>query len=176
MVYFPRANYMALDTGQHQDMVSRMVQKVDVKKSTWGSNVINQHTGVDPDIDEETAVAKLLFESSYSNKEGFVKNTTENVMRDTGQYYDTHDMILVKDVRGKVIMMSISLDTTASKVYGVHTTVIYIWDKEAKVVYNRKNSWDQCKFEDPDHRMVTTIWNLKIYQTEVFVREAFKMK
>ena len=84
-----------------------------------------------------------------------IKNTAEKVeTKDTGQYYD---IFMVKDVRGEVFMMSISLDTTASKVYGVHTTVIYIWDKEAKVVYIRKNSWDQCKFEDPDHRMVTTM-------------------
>merc|ERR1711888_273749 len=89
-----RANYSELDTGQHQEVVSNMVQviaieggkqgtivleKVDVKKSTLESNVTNQHTGVDPDIDKETAVAKLLFEGSYSNKEGFVKNTTEKV-------------------------------------------------------------------------------------------------
>ena len=72
-------------------------------------------------------------------------------------------MIMVKDLRGEVILMSINLDTTASKVYGVQMTVIYIWDKEAKVVYNRKNSWDQCKFEDPDHRMVTTMTLLVRY-------------
>ena len=84
--------------------------------------------------------------------------------KDTGQYYDTHDMIMVKDVRGEVIMMSIDLDTTASRldsrtaseVSGVQLIVIYMRDKEAKVVYIRKNSWDQCKFEDTDHRMVTT--------------------
>ena len=99
-----------------------------------------------------------------------MKNTTENGMRDTGQYYDTHDMVMVKDVRGEVIMMSIDLDTTASRgyyvrldsrtaseVYGVQTIVIYIWVKEAKVVYYRKDTWVQCKLEDPDHRMVTTM-------------------
>ena len=67
-----------------------------------------------------------------------IKNTTEKVeMKDTGQYYDTHDMIMVKDVIGVVIKVSIDLDTTASKVYGVQTIVIYIWVKEAKVLYFR---------------------------------------
>ena len=171
MVYFPRANYMALDTGQHQDMVSRMVQKVDVKKSTWGSNVINQHTGVDPDIDEGTAVAKMQYEGSC--KEVLVKNTTEKVeTKDTGQYYGMHDIFMDKDMRGKVVMMvpSIDLDRTASWVYyvrldsravsevnGVKTLEVYDLVKATKVVYYRKDTWDQCKLEDPDHRMVTTM-------------------
>ena len=58
-------------------------------------------------------------------------------MRDTGQYYNTHDMIMVKDVRGETI-------------------VFYIWGKEAKAVDYRQATWDKCKFEDPDSRMVAT--------------------
>ena len=72
----------------------------------------------------------------------------------------------------KVIIMQPSLDLnrTASgvysirpdsravgEVYGVQKIVIYIWVKEAKVVYYKKDTWDKYKFEDTDHRMVTTI-------------------
>ena len=182
-----RANYSELDTGKHQEMVSKRVQKialengkqgtialekVDVKKSTLESNVINQHTSVEPDIDEETAVPKMLYEGSYSTKELFVKNTTEKVMMDTGQYYDTHDIFMDKDMRGEVVMMvpSTDLDRTTSwvsyvrvdssavsKVNGVKTLQVYDLVKATKVVYYRKNSWDQCNLEDPDHRMVTTM-------------------
>ena len=35
--------------------------------------------------------------------------------------------------------------------------VIYSWVKEVKVLYYRKFTWDRCKFEDPDNRMVTTM-------------------
>ena len=69
-------------------------------------------------------------------------------------------------MRGEVIIMSIDLDTTASweyydsravgEVYGRQKIVIYIWVKEAKVLYYKKDTWDKYKFEDTDHRMVTT--------------------
>ena len=170
-----RDNYMEPDTGQLKEVVDVMVQvvvteggkqgiimqeKVDVEKSTPETEVINQHEAVEEDIDKETAVARTLYEEIYSYEEVIIKNTTEKVeTKDTGQYYDTHDMIMVKDVRGEVIMMSIDLDRTASweyyvrldsrsasKVYGVQPIVIYIWVKEVKVLYYRKFTWDRCKF------------------------------
>ena len=70
------------------------------------------------EIDKETVVTKKLYEGSYSHKEVFVKNTAEKVMMDTGQYYSTHDIFMVQDVRVEVIIMQPSLDLnrTASSV------------------------------------------------------------
>ena len=73
-------------------------------------------------------------------------------------------MIMVKDVRGEVIMMSIDLDRTASwldsrtvsEVNGVKKLEVYNLVKANKVVYYRQATWDKCKFEDPDPRMVAT--------------------
>ena len=149
------------------------------------NDVINQHKAVEDGIDEDTAVAKMLCEEIYSNEEVVVKNTTETMY--TEQHYDVHNMVLDNEVVRMV--PSIDLDRTASSVYyarldsraasevnGVKTLEVNNLVKATEVSYYRKDNWDQCKFEDPDHRMVTTIWNLKIYQTEVFVREAFKIK
>ena len=65
---------------------------------------------------------------------------------------------------------SIDLDRTASSVYyvrldsraasevnGVKTLEVNNLVKATEVSYYRKDNWDQCKFEDPDHKMVTTM-------------------
>ena len=121
-----RANYTELDTGQHQEVVSKMVQvvaieggkkgtimheKVDVMKSTSEDDAINQHKAVEQDINEETAVAKMLYEETYSNEKVVGKNTTENMMIDTEQYYNEHNMVLYKEVAKMVTF--IDLDRTA---------------------------------------------------------------
>ena len=135
------------------DKKGTIVQGEEVdKKSTSGNGTNILYKAVENDPDEETSphpksctepkFSRIVPPTSAMTGVAIIKNTTEKVeMKDTGQYYDTHDMIMVKDVRGEVIMTSINLDTTASEVYGVQTIVIYILDKEAKVVYNRK-SWD----------------------------------
>ena len=93
-------------------------------------------------------------------------------MMDTGQYYNTHDIFMDKDMRGEVVMMvpSIDLDRTASWVYyvrldsravsevnGVKTLEVYDLVKATEVSYYRKDNWDQNKFEDPDLRMVSSM-------------------
>ena len=71
-----------------------------------------------------------------------------------------------KDMWGEVVMMlpSIDLDRTArwldsrtvSEVNGVKKLEVYDLVKANKVVYYRQATWDKCKFEDPDPRMVAT--------------------
>ena len=114
----------------------------------------------------------MLNEGSYSNEEVVVKNTTEKVMMDTGQYYGTHNIFMDKDMRGEVVMMvpSIDLDRTSSwvyyvrldstavsKVHGVKMLEVYDLVKATEVNFYRKENWDQNNFEDPDLRMVTTM-------------------
>ena len=100
------------------------------------------------------------------------QRTPLKVMMDTAQYYDTHDIFMDKDMRGEVVMMvpSIALDRTASMLYyvrldsravskvkGIEMLTVYNLVREIKVGYYRRDTWVECKFEDPNHRMVTTM-------------------
>ena len=115
-------------------------------------------------------MARVLYEEIYSDREVIVKNTTEKETMDTGQYHVVYNMVDVKD---KVVMMVtyIDLDRTASRayyvgldsraaseVYGVQTLDIYNLVRETEIVYYSRDNWDQSKFEDQDHRMVTTMF------------------
>ena len=127
--------------------------KVDVEKSTSENDVIIQHKAVEKDIDEETAVARMLYEGFYSYEEVIIKNTTEKVVMDTGQYHVVCNMVDVKDKEYYVRLDS----RTASEVNGRKTLKVYNLVKATEVGYFRKDSWDQSKFEDPDHTVVTTM-------------------
>ena len=72
---------------------------------------------------------------------------------DTGQYHVVCNMVDVKDKEYYVRLDS----RTASKVNGIKTLKVYNLVKATEVGYFRKDSWDQSKFEDPDHRVVTTM-------------------
>ena len=51
----------------------------------------------------------------------------------------------------------VGLDSsTASKVNGVQLFEVYILVRWTEVGYYREDNWDQCKFEDQDHRVVKT--------------------
>ena len=92
-----------------------MQGEADDKKSTSGDDSIIRHVAVENDTDEETFPHPKFSRtapkfSRIAPPTSAVKNTTENGMSDTGQYYDTHDIFMVKDERGEVIMMLPSLD------------------------------------------------------------------
>ena len=68
------------------------------------------------------------------------------------------------------MVTSIDLNTTARKVYyvrldsraasevnGVKTLEVYDLVMETEMGYYRKDNWNQSKFEDTDHRMMTTM-------------------
>ena len=88
-------------------------------------------------------------------------------MMDTGQYKEVVDVM-----NKEVVMMEPYIDlgrtasrayymwldsTSASEVYGVKTLVVYNLVKATEVGYIRKDSWDQSKFEDHNHRKATTM-------------------
>ena len=86
--------------------------------------------------------------------EVIIKNTTEKVVMDTGQYNVVCNMVDVKDKEYYVRLDS----RTASEVNGRKTLKVYNLVKATEVVYyRRKDKGDQSMFEDHNHRMVTTM-------------------
>ena len=113
----------------------------------------------------------MLYEGFYSYEEVVVYNATEKAMMDTGQYYDKLNMDMDRTASRSYY---VGLDSrAASKVHGVKTLEVYNVVTETEVGYYRKDTWVQNKFEDPDHRVVTTMFQ---NETSDFISDLWQYK
>ena len=135
---------LVTDSGKQGTIIQ---EKVDVEKSDSENDVINQHEAVEEDIDEETAVARMLYKEIYSYGEVVVKNTSEKEMMDTGQYYDVHTMVL-----DKVAVKN----TTWKKFSKKNCTVDMVSKATSMAKFSKKNYRVNCVYYDV-HNMVVDV-------------------